>query len=131
VVIGTVHDDELQIVEFEDDATTAVFDATTGVTHPLNRDRTRLEGFLDALADHLRSGTDDPGPTVMTAEQAAERLAAFRAGRITPDRKPTPEVSDRERVAELRRRLTRIDPAALHPGSWWHLTLEQIDDGIL
>ncbi|WP_081607630.1 SUKH-4 family immunity protein [Rhodococcus triatomae] len=131
VVIGTIHGGEFQIVEFEDDATTAAIDASTGVVHPLNRDRTCLECFVDALAAHLRSGMDDPGPTVMTADQATERLAALRAGRITPRIEPVPAVPDRERAAELRRRLNRIDPAALLPGGWWHVTLEQIDDGIL
>ncbi|WP_402840764.1 hypothetical protein [Microbacterium sp. GXS0129] len=133
VVIGHVHDGEFLIVEFVADATTAVFDVAGRHTVPLNRDRAATAGFLQAFADYLRSAGPSSGPRVLTADQAAERLAAFRAGKIAPPPPPTAAALPHSvRVRNLLRALRRIDTqAATSPGSWWSGAIEQAKDDLI
>jgi hypothetical protein len=131
VVIGHIHDGEFLIVEFVADATTAVFDVAGRHTVPLNRDRAATAGFLQAFADYLRSAGPSSGPRVLTADQAAERLAAFRAGKIAPP-PPTAALNHSVRVRNLLRALRRIDPqAAKSPASWWSGAIEQAKDDLI
>jgi hypothetical protein len=131
VVIGHVHDGEFLVVEFMTDATTAVVDVANGHTVALNRDRAATAGFLQAFADYLRSAGPSSGPRVLTADQAAERLAAFRAGKISPP--PTSAaLSHSVRLRNLLRTLRRIDPqAAKSPASWWSGAIEQAKDDLI
>ena len=130
--IGTVHDGELVVVEHED-GSTWVRDVATGDSSPLNRDRGATEGFLEAFAEYLSSGPPAPGPTTMTAEQAAERLRAFRAGEVRPPSRPSGRraPSHRARLRTLRQRLRAIDRAATGPDSWWSGLVEQAEDDLL
>ncbi|MBE9925175.1 hypothetical protein G8C93_04610 [Cellulosimicrobium cellulans] len=130
--IGVVHDGELLVMEHED-GSIWVRDVATGDTSPLNRDRAATEGFLEAFADYLSSGQPVPGPTTMTAEQAAERLRAFRAGEVRPPSRPSGRraPSHRARLRTLRARLRAIDSAATRPGSWWSGPLEEAENDLL
>lgn len=130
--IGVVHDGELLVMEHED-GSTWVRDVATGDSSPLNRDRAATEGFLEAFAEYLSSGRPAPGPTTMTAEQAAERLRAFRAGEIRPPSRPSGRraPSHRARLRTLRTRLRAIDSAATGPESWWSGPLEEAENDLL
>lgn len=130
--IGVVHDGELLVMEHED-GSIWVRDVATGDTSPLNRDRAATEGFLEAFADYLSSGQPVPGPTTMTAEQAAERLRAFRAGEVRPPSRPSGHraPSHRARLRTLRARLRAVDSAATRPGSWWSGPLEEAENDLL
>ncbi|WP_435193579.1 hypothetical protein [Streptomyces sp. NRRL F-5630] len=129
-VIGTIHDGELLIVE-NSDGSTSVRDAATGESFPLNRNRAATEGFLKAFAEYLRSGPPDAGPTIMTAEQAAERLRAFRNGQLRPASRPTEAPSHSRRLKVLRKRLQAIDGSATGSDSWWSGLIEEAENDLL
>lgn len=129
--IGSVHDGEFLVME-DSDGTTSVCDPATGDRFPLNRDRSATEGFLAAFADYLSSGPPAPEPVVMTAEQAAERLRAFREGRTRARTLPSGKgLSHRARLRELRSRLHAIDSAATGPDSWWSGRIEEAENDLL
>ncbi|WP_425309074.1 hypothetical protein AADG42_10020 [Ammonicoccus fulvus] len=129
--IGNVHGGEFLIME-ESDGTTSVCDVATGHFSPLNRDRKATEGFLEAFAEYLSSGSAAPAPVTMTAEQAAERLRAFREGQIRPPVLPAgKELSHRARLRKLRKRLHAIDRPATGPDSWWHALIEEAENDLL
>lgn len=129
--IGSVHDGEFLIME-AGDGTTAVRDVATGQCFPLNRDREATEGFLEAFADYLSSGPAPPGPVTMTAEQATERLRAFREGQIRPPSSPQgKELSHRTRLKKLKKRLHAIDRTATGRGSWWRGLIEEAENDLL
>ncbi len=130
--IGVVHDGELLVMEHED-GSTWVRDVATGDSSPLNRDRAATEGFLEAFAEYLSHGQPAPGPTTMTAEQAADRLRAFREGEVRPPSRPSERkaLSHRARLRTLRTRLRAIDSTATGPDSWWSGLVEQAEDDLL
>lgn len=130
-VIGTLLDGELAIVELDEDRSLAVHDPQSGALTPLNRDRASAAGFLEAFAHYLATGPASAGPTILTAEQAAAKLAALRAGTLKPGparREPVPHA---ERLRILRETLTRIDPGALGASAWWAGPLEEAGDDLL
>lgn len=129
--IGSVHDGEFLIMEASD-GTTSVHDVATGERTPLNRDRRATEGFLEAFAEYLSAGPPAPTPVTMTAEQAAERLRAFREGHVRP-RVPTTGkgLSHRTRLRKLRKRLHAIDSTATGPDSWWSGIIEEAENDLL
>ncbi len=129
--IGSVHDGEFLVME-DSDGTTSVCDVATGDCSRLNRDRTATEGFLEAFAEYLSSGPPAPAPTTMTAEQAAERLRAFREGQIRPRKIPPGKgLSHRARLRKLRKRLHAIDSTATGPDSWWSGLIEEAENDLL
>lgn len=129
--IGTVHEGAFLVME-DSDGTTSVCDVTTGDCSPLNRDRRATEGFLEAFAEYLSSGPPAPAPVTMTAEQAAERLRAFRAGQVRPPSlPPTKGLSHRARLRKLRRRLHAIDSTATRPESWWSGPIDEAENNLL
>lgn len=96
--------------------------------------RVRMNSSVDALRRFLGlfgeffAATDDPPPATYTAEQMAEKLAAFRRGEIKP---AVPEPDRRAaRIKQLKKSLGEIDQPAVKAG-WWSLVLEQVADGIL
>ncbi len=129
--IGSVHDGEFLVME-DSDGTTSVCDVATGECSPLNRDRRATEGFLEAFAEYLSSGPPAPAPVTMTAEQAAERLRAFREGRVRPRVLPAGNgLSHRARLRKLRKRLHAIDRTATGPDSWWSGLIEEAENDLL
>jgi hypothetical protein len=86
-----------------------------------------LRRFLGLFGEFF-AATDDPPPMTYTAEQMAEKLAAFRRGEIKPAAgKPD---NRKARIKQLRRSLKEIDRRAVK-AEWWSMILEQVDDGIL
>lgn len=129
--IGSVHDGEFLVME-DSDGTTSVCDVATGDCSPLNRDRRATEGFLDAFAEYLSSGPPAPASMTMTAEQAAERLRAFREGRVRPPVLPAGKgLSHGTRLRKLRKRLRAIDSTATGPDSWWSALIEEAENDLL
>lgn len=131
LVIGTLLDGELSIVELDADRSLSVHDPRGGALTPLNRDRASAEGFRDAFAHYLEKGPAQVGPTILTAEQAAARLAALRAGTLKPGAARREPVPHAERLRILRETLTRIDPGALGATGWWAGPLEEAGDDLL
>lgn len=126
-----MNDGEFLVMEGSDGAT-SVHDVSTGDRFSLNRDRRATEGFLEAFAEYLRSGPLAPAPVTMTAEQAAERLRAFREGKVRPrSLPPGKQLSHRARVRKLRRRLHAIDSTATGPDSWWSGLIEEAENDLL
>lgn len=130
-IVGTILDGELLIVELDAHRSLAVLDPRSGVLTPLNQDRASAEGFLDAFAHYLATGPASTGPTILTAEQAAAKLAALRAGTLTPGAARREPVPHAERLRILRETLTRIDPGALGASGWWAGPLEEAGDDLL
>ncbi len=96
------------------------------------KERQRLD-VVQAFAEYLSSGPPAPGPTTMTAEQAAERLRAFRAGEVRPRSRPSGHgaLSHGARLRTLRTRLRAVDSTATGPDSWWSGPVEQAEDDLL
>jgi hypothetical protein len=86
--------------------------------------------FLELTADFFdRSKQGDSGATVMSAEQARERLAAMRRGEVKPAKSV---IFDREKeVEKLKKMFLEIDPDALDDDFRWAIVLEQIEDGLI
>ncbi|MFE7504393.1 hypothetical protein [Promicromonospora sp. NPDC057488] len=130
-VIGYLHDPaEAEIIELAADRSVAVRMAD-GELYPLNGSRAQLDEFVAAFAEYLDTGPRPTPPTVLSAAEAAEKLAQFRAGMIKPRPAPVPERSHRDRVRRLRRRLATAEKGALKRGSWWHTQLEQARDDLI
>lgn len=130
-VIGTLLDGELSIIELDRDRSLAVHDPQSGALTPLNRDRASAEGFLEAFAHYLETGPAPAGPTILSAEQAAAKLAALRAGTLKPGAARCEQLPHAERFRILRETLTRIDPGALGASGWWAGPLEEAGDDLL
>lgn len=129
--IGNIHGGEFLVME-DSDGSTSVRDVATGDCFPLNRDRRATEGFLEAFAEYLSSGPPAPTPVTMTAEQAAERLRAFREGRIRPPSLSSRKgLSHRTRLKKLRKRLRAIDHTATGSDSWWRGLIEEAENDLL
>lgn len=129
--IGNIHDGEFLVME-NSDGTTSVCDVATGDWSPLNRNRKATEGFLDAFEEYLSSGPPAATPVTMTAEQAAERLRAFREGRVRPPVVPAGKgLSHRTRLRKLRKQLHAIDSTATGPNSWWSALIEEAENDLL
>ena len=126
-IIGYVWDPTTELVGL--DSVGAVWSCSPGggSRAPMNSSVAALRRYLDLFGEFFAT-TDDPPPATYTAEQMAEKLAAFRRGEIKPAAgKPDNRAA---RVKQLKKRLGEIDPQAVRVG-WWSLVLEQVDDGIL
>jgi hypothetical protein len=66
----------------------------------------------------------------LTAGQAGEKLARFRAGKIT-SRKASAGIAHRKRLAHLKRALKAADRTATRPGSWWAGPLEEAENDVI
>lgn len=126
-VIGYVWEPTTELVALDSAGAVWSCSPDDGGRVPMNSSVDALRRFLD-LCGEFFAATDGPPPATYTAEQAAERLAAFRRGEIKPAaRKP----DDRKaRVKRLKKALREVDRPAVKAG-WWSLVLEQVDDGIL
>ncbi|KKI22541.1 MULTISPECIES: hypothetical protein [unclassified Leucobacter] len=130
-VVGSLLEGELPIIELDGDRSLAVHDPRSGALTPLNRDRASAEGFLEAFAHYLETGPAPAGPVILTAEQAAAKLAALRAGTLKPGAARRGQLPHTERLRILRETLTRIDPGALGASGWWAGPLEEAGDDLL
>lgn len=104
----------------------------SGEASPLNISRDATVSFLDAFADYLRTGTAVPPFETHSAEEIAQKLADFRAGRIRPK---TPVSTAKAqphhtRMRELRRQLEELDAVAITPAYWWHTTIQEAADDL-
>ncbi|WP_053385850.1 hypothetical protein [Leucobacter japonicus] len=130
-VVGTLWGGEHLVVEVVTDRTMRIVDAGTGEWHHLNRNRDAAEVCLAAFHRYAHSGAPTTAPTMMTAEQAAAKLAAFRAGAIVPAQSVAAPATHDERLAALRAALGAADPAALEDSCWWSGPLEEAADDLL
>lgn len=124
-VVGMLWAGEHLVVEVVNDRTMRIVDAGTGEWHHLNRNRDAAEVCLAAFSRYMNSGAPTTAPTMMTAEQAAAKLAAFRAGAVVPAPPVAAPATHDERLAVLRAALGAADPAALDDSCWWSGPLEE------
>nr|MDT0656791.1 SUKH-4 family immunity protein [Micromonospora sp. DSM 115978] len=126
-VIGYVGDPTTELVAVDSDGGVWSCSPSSGTRTPLNSSVEALRRFLD-LFEEFFAAADVPPPATYTAEQMAEKLAAFRRGEIKPAAaKPD---NRKARVKQLKKALNDIDRPAVTTG-WWPIILEQVDDGIL
>jgi hypothetical protein len=126
-VIGYVWEPTTELVGLDSAGAVWSYSPDGGSRTPMNSSVAALRGFLDLFGEFF-ADTDDPPPATYTAEQLAEKLAAFRRGEIKPAiSKPH---NRKARIKQLKTALRKIDRPAVAAG-WWSLILEQVDDGIL
>ena len=126
-VIGYVWEPTTELVGLDSAGAVWSYSPDRRSRTPMNSSVDALRRFLDLFGDFF-AATDDPPPATYTAEQMAEKLAAFRRGEIKPAvGRPDNRAA---RIRQLRNTLTAIDGRAVKAG-WWSLVLEQVDDGIL
>ncbi|GIE94521.1 SUKH-4 family immunity protein [Paractinoplanes rishiriensis] len=126
-VIGYVWEPTTELVGLDSAGAVWSYSPDRGSRAPMNSSVAALRRFLDSFGEFFAT-TDDPPPATYTAEQMAEKLAAFRRGEIKP---AAGKREDRKaRIKQLKETLREIDEPAAEAG-WWSLILEQVDDGIL
>lgn len=126
-IIGYVWDPATELVAVDSDGVVWSCSLSRGTRILLNSSVDALRRCLDRV-EQFFTADDAPPPAMYTAEQMAERLAAFRRGEIKP---AAGRPDDRKaRIKQLKKDLHDIDSAAVAKG-WWSITLEQVDDGIL
>ncbi|MEJ3745491.1 SUKH-4 family immunity protein [Actinomycetes bacterium KLBMP 9797] len=126
-VIGYVGEPTTELLAVDSDGAVWSYSPSQGTRTPLNSSVEALRRFLD-LFEQFFAVTDAPPPATYTAEQMAEKLAAFRRGEIKPAA-ARPD-NRKARVKRLKKTLNEIDRPAVTAG-WWSIVLEQLDDGIL
>ncbi len=94
----------------------------------INSDLSSLISFLAVFRDFLSAARRDDEPTVMTAVEARERLAAMKRGEISRAAPRRPAFDRRTALAAMRKTFTAIDGKALRRNRWWTLILEQAAD---
>lgn len=126
-VIGYVWDPATELVGVDSAGAVWSYSPARRSRAPMNSSVDALRRFLDLFGEFF-AATDDPPPVTYTAEQLAEKLAAFRRGEIRP---ASVRPDNRgARIKQLKKTLREIDGPAVKAG-WWSLILEQVDDGIL
>lgn len=126
-VIGYVWEPTTELVAVDSGGAVWSYSPGRGTRTLLNSSLEALRQFL-SLFERFFAATATPPPATYTAEQMAEKLAAFRRGEIKPAaRRPDQR---KARVEQLKKALHEIDGAAVKAG-WWSVILEQVDDGIL
>ncbi|MEV0131017.1 SUKH-4 family immunity protein [Dactylosporangium sp. NPDC050688] len=126
-IIGYVWEPTTELVGLDSAGAVWSYSPDRRTRTPMNSSVDALRRFLDLFGEFF-AATDDPPPATYTAEQMAEKLAAFRRGEIKPAAgRPDHRVA---RIKQLKQTLREIDRPAVK-GGWWSLVLEQVDDGIL
>ena len=137
----TVGDDSLSVIGYVEEPTTELVAVDRAGTvwscSPdgsgrvlMNSSVASLSRFLDLFAAFFAADpAADRPPMTYSADQMAERLAAFRRGEIRPAAAP-PRDDRRSRVRQLKKAPKDIDKRAVK-APWWSIILEQVDDGIL
>lgn len=126
-VIGYVWEPTTELVAVDSDGVVWSCSPSHGTRTLMNSSVDALRRFLD-LFEEFFAVTDVPPPATYTAEQMAEKLAAFRRGEIKPAA-GRPDTR-KARIKQLNGTLREIDRPAV-AAKWWSLILEQVDDGIL
>ena len=126
-VIGYVWEPTTELVAVDSGGVVWSYSPSHDTRMLLNSSVDALRCFLD-LFEQFFSVTDVPPPATYTAEQMAEKLAAFRRGEIRPAA-GRPD-NRKARIKQLKKALTEIDRPAV-AARWWSIILEQVDDGML
>jgi hypothetical protein len=126
-VIGYVWEPTTELIAVDGAGVVWSYSPDSGSRALMNSSVDALRRFLDLFGEFF-AATAAPPPVTYTAEQMAEKLAAFRRGEI----KPAAARADnrKARVKQLKKALKEIDRPAVN-AAWWSIVLEQVDDGIL
>jgi hypothetical protein len=126
-VIGYVWEPTTELVGLDNAGAVWSYNPGRRSRVPMNSSVDALRRFLGLFGEFF-AASDDPPPATHTAEQMAEKLAAFRRGEIRPAAgRPDNRAA---RIKRLKKALCDVDGPAVKAG-WWSLVLEQVDDGIL
>lgn len=88
--------------------------------------------FLAGFQDFLERARQIDAVSVMTQEQARERLAALRRGEIRPKAAPPTPFNRAAELSKIKLDLKREDPTAFSDKeSWWNRVFEQAEDGLI
>jgi hypothetical protein len=126
-VMGYIWESTTELVAVDSDGAVWSCSPSGSTRTLLNSSVDALRRFLD-LFEQFFTVTEAPPPAMYTAEQMAQKLAAFRRGEIKPA--PSRADSRKARVKELKKTLNEIDRPAV-TARWWSIILEQVDDGML
>ena len=96
---------------------------------------TNLPSFLSFLAGFqgfLDRARQPDVASIMTQEQARERLAALRRGEVRPAAAQATQFDRAAELSKIKLEFKREDPAAFSDKeSWWSRILEQAEDGLI
>ena len=82
-IIGYVWEPTTELVGLDSAGAVWLYSPDRGSRAPMNSSVDALRRFLDLFGEFF-AATHDPPPVTYTAEQMAEKLAAFRRGEIKP-----------------------------------------------
>jgi hypothetical protein len=131
-VIGQIGGPDEEQLLLDPDGHVLVLDLGSQQLAPLNSSLEALRSFLAAGERYYATGPrPSPAPMVLSGAQMQERLAAMRRGELKPAAPAPAPLPHKKRVKQLRKTLKDVDPAAIKPGTWWGVILEQLDDDLL
>ncbi|WP_181024433.1 SUKH-4 family immunity protein [Paenibacillus sp. UNC499MF] len=108
------------------------FHSASGQTGFVNSDIHLFLLFLSCVRSFIASHSEDDQPTIWTAEEMRERLAAFQRGEIVSQRPNRPIFDRKAELTRMRAMFEEKDAASLaDEDHWWSRVLEQLEDGLL
>ncbi|MFE4570576.1 SUKH-4 family immunity protein [Paenibacillus chitinolyticus] len=108
------------------------FHPASGQTGFVNSDIHLFLLFLSCVRSFIASHSEGDQPTIWTAEEMRERLAAFQRGEIVPKRPNRPVFDRKAELTRMRAMFEEKDAASLaDENHWWSCVLEQLEDGLL
>lgn len=143
---GLIQAGEQQLlpIGYEWDSETAILGLATKTGHVysftpesgqlgfVNSDIQLFLSFLFCIRSFVSSQSESEQPTLMTFEEAQERLAAFRRGEVVPQPQKRQPFDREAELARIRTRFLEQDARSLaNDNLWWSHVLEQFEDGLL
>lgn len=143
---GLIQAGEQQLlpIGYEWDSETAILGLATGTGHVysfhpatgqlgfINSDIQLFLAFLSCIHSFVSSQSEDEQATLMTFEEAQERLAAFRRGEVVPKPRKRQPFDREAELARIRARFQKQDARSFaDENDWWSCVLEQLEDGVL
>lgn len=119
-------------VELESEAVYALDLAVDAEPGFINTGLPTLLGFLAGFQEFFERARQGDAVSVMTQEQARERLAALRRGEVRPTATPRTPFDRAAELSKMKIDFERKDPPAFFDEeSWWNRIFEQAEDGLI
>lgn len=126
--------EENQLIIAHKEATGELYsiDQDTQETVFVNSDLPSFLLLLDYFKQYtLRSEAGSLPPQPMSREEALQKIALLKAGKLPPAN-PKPVFNQKEEVKKMKAFILQTDAACLQKDNyWWSLIFEQVQDGIL
>lgn len=98
----------------------------------VNTDLPTLLEFLSGFQGFFGRARQGDAVSIMTQDQARERLAALRRGEVRPAATPKAQFDRTTELSKMKIDFERKDPAAFSDEeSWWNRIFEQAEDGLI